>query len=649
MYILKKFKQFLLPLAAAAVITAIIGMGALQRLDRWLQDELFQHQSVTSSDIIIIGIDEDAFDLLGPYNTWDRNIIASALEVLASDPDNKPAVTAIDVLYAGNSSAQADDRLAKAAEALGSVVTATVAEFGESVTWENERAVSIDTSAILHYAQPYEALAEVTEQGHINAVTDSDGVMRHAMLYVEPDGNRVYSMSAQAARIYLEKHGRRLSLPKTVGKGYYYISYTGQPGAFYDGVSIAWLLSGKVPSGYWADKIVLIGPYAAALQDAYITSINKGEQMFGVEIQANLIQSLMEGRFKQETPDRIQLIALFVLLAVTAVLFSRLKLLHSGGVCAGLIVLGIGVPLLLYRAGFVLHPLWLPTGALVLYILALIDHYVRAARERRALALEKERIGAELALAKRIQANSLPKEFPPFPDRHEFDIFASMTPAKEVGGDLYDFFMKDEDHLVLVIGDVAGKGVPASLFMMVAMSLIHHVAMREESPAKALGIVNEEICARNPEEMFVTVWLGILEISTGKLTAASAGHEFPALKSAGGHFELVKDRHGFVIGGMDGVRYRDYELRMEPGAKLFVYTDGVPEATNAAEELFGPERMIAALQSSEDGSPEEVLDAIKRAVQVFVGDAPQFDDLTMLCLQYNGFPDGTFSPAPPPK
>ena len=211
-----------------------------------------------------------------------------------------------------------------------------------------------------------------------------------------------------------------------------------------------------------------------------------------------------------------------------------------------------------------------------------------------------------------------------------------MTPAKEVGGDLYDFFMIDDDHLALVIGDVSGKGVPAALFMMVAVSLIHHVCRGEFSPAKVLQTVNGEICARNPEEMFVTVWLGILEISTGRLTAANAGHEYPALKRPGEPFELVKDRHGFVIGGMEGMRYRDYELRLEPGGKLFVYTDGIPEANDASGALFGAERMVAALRDSEDGSPAQVLEGVQSAVAAFVGDAPQFDDLTMLCLQYNG-------------
>ena len=322
-----------------------------------------------------------------------------------------------------------------------------------------------------------------------------------------------------------------------------------------------------------------------------------------------------------------------ILIALAAmILFLKLPLWQGGAVCAGMAVLGVGAPWLLYQAGWVTHPLWLPVCAAGLYVVALADHYVQAARERQALALEKARIGAELELATRIQANFLPKEFPPFPERKEFDLYASMTPAREVGGDLYDFFLIDDDHLALAIADVSGKGVPASLFMMVADSLIRVTAQGEMSPGKILTTVNRQICARNPEEMFVTVWLGVLELSTGKLTAANAGHEYPALKQPDGSFELVKDKHGLVVGGMDGIRYREYEMQLEPGSKLFVYTDGVPEATSAAEELFGTDRMVEALRGAEDGTPEEILAAVDRTVAEFVGDAPQFDDLTMLCI-----------------
>ena len=249
---------------------------------------------------------------------------------------------------------------------------------------------------------------------------------------------------------------------------------------------------------------------------------------------------------------------------------------------------------------------------------------------------EKERIGTELSLATKIQASMLPNTFPAFPDRTEFDIFATMTPAKEVGGDFYDFFLVDSNHLCMVIADVSGKGIPAALFMMASKIILANNAKMGKSPARILEDTNATICASNHEEMFVTVWLGILEISTGKLTAANAGHEYPVICKPDGQFELLRDKHGFVIGGMDGMKYKEYEVQLSPGAKLFVYTDGVPEATNDQNELFGTERMLAALNEDTGASPESVVQNVRAAVDGFVKNVEQFDDLTMLCMAYKG-------------
>lgn len=249
---------------------------------------------------------------------------------------------------------------------------------------------------------------------------------------------------------------------------------------------------------------------------------------------------------------------------------------------------------------------------------------------------ENSRIETELTMASSIQADMLPNIYPAFPERSEFDIYASMDPAKEVGGDFYDFFLVDDDHLCIVMADVSGKGVPAALFMMASKILLANNAMLGKTPAQILTDTNSSICANNREQMFITVWLGILELSTGKLTAANAGHEYPVLCHANGRFELVKDKHGFVIGGMEGVKYKQYEMQMEPGAKLFLYTDGVPEATNAENELFGTDRMLAALNEKMSATPEEILKNVRRSVDGFVMDAEQFDDLTVLCLEYKG-------------
>ena len=256
--------------------------------------------------------------------------------------------------------------------------------------------------------------------------------------------------------------------------------------------------------------------------------------------------------------------------------------------------------------------------------------------ELEQITAEKERIGAELNIATRIQTGMLPSIFPAFPNRPEFDIYASMDPAKEVGGDFYDFFMVDDDHLVMVIADVSGKGIPAALFMMSSKILINDHALMGGTPAEILERVNKQICANNDAYMFVTVWLGILEISTGKLTTASAGHEYPII-NINGRYELLQDKHGLVIGAMKKSRYKNTEIRLKKGDSIFVYTDGVAEATNANEELFGTERTVEALNAIPDGaSQKEILEGVRAAVDAFVREAPQFDDLTMLGLKYNG-------------
>ena len=252
------------------------------------------------------------------------------------------------------------------------------------------------------------------------------------------------------------------------------------------------------------------------------------------------------------------------------------------------------------------------------------------------ITAEKERIGAELHMATLIQRSILPHNFPAFPDRTEFDLYASMCSAREVGGDFYDFFLIDDDHLGLVMADVSGKGVSAALFMMVSKVILQSCAMLGQSVGETLTKTNDAICSNNQAEMFVTVWFGILEISTGKLTAANAGHEFPALRRAGGEFELLEDEHGFVIGGIAGLKYSEYELFLKPGDKLFLYTDGVPEATDAGEELFGNERMLDALNKDVSASPEKILEEVTQSVNAFVKDAEQFDDMTMMCLEYKG-------------
>ena len=246
---------------------------------------------------------------------------------------------------------------------------------------------------------------------------------------------------------------------------------------------------------------------------------------------------------------------------------------------------------------------------------------------------ERERVSTELRTAAQIQESALPSEFP---DREEFCLYASMTPAKEVGGDFYDFFLIDEGHLAVMIADVSDKGVPAALFMMSAKILLNYRARLGGSPSEILGAVNAQLCQNNDAKMFVTVWLGILDLENGVLQCANAGHEYPVIRGRDGVFRIFKDKHGLVVGALDLSQYRDYEIRMEPGDAVFVYTDGVPEANNAAGEFYGMERLEAALNRTADGDPKTLLQAVQADVDAFTAQAKQFDDLTMLCLEYRG-------------
>ena len=249
---------------------------------------------------------------------------------------------------------------------------------------------------------------------------------------------------------------------------------------------------------------------------------------------------------------------------------------------------------------------------------------------------EKERLSAELDMASRIQNSQLPSLFPPFPDRKEFSLYASMNPAKAVGGDFYDFFMIDHDHIGFVMADVSGKGVPAALLMMVSRVLIKSGLQNGVGPAEALASVNNQLCESNEEDFFVTVWCAVLNLTTGEGVVSNAGHEHPAVRRAGGQYELQIYRHSMPVGTMKDIPFRQHTFQMYPGDSFFVYTDGVAEATSAQDELFGSERMLAALNKDADAQPEQILANVTQAIDDFVDGAEQFDDITMLCVRYNG-------------
>lgn len=255
---------------------------------------------------------------------------------------------------------------------------------------------------------------------------------------------------------------------------------------------------------------------------------------------------------------------------------------------------------------------------------------------KRYIADAAARIDAELAFAKAIQHSALPSVFPPYPGRKEFDIHAAMYTAKEVGGDFYDFYFVDEDTLAFLIADVSGKGIPAAMFMMQSKTLLKSCAESGMSVEQVFTTANGKLCEGNEAGMFVTAWMGLLNVKNGQLTFANAGHNPPLLKRADGSFEYLKSKAGFVLAGMEGIRYRRNELQLHPGDTIFLYTDGVTEATDAGEMLYGEQRLMNLLNHQSVSSAQAVCDAVKADVDAFVGEAEQFDDITMLCLNYYG-------------
>ena len=254
--------------------------------------------------------------------------------------------------------------------------------------------------------------------------------------------------------------------------------------------------------------------------------------------------------------------------------------------------------------------------------------------EVKSITAEKERIGAELDVATRIQADMLPRIFPAYPDRKDMDIFASMDPAKEVGGDFYDFFMIDEDHIGLVMADVSGKGVPAALFMVIAKTLIKNNMQMEKTVEDVLTDSNNQLAENNDELLFVTAWVAVVSLKTGDVTYSDAGHEFALVAHPDGTVEEIHPaKKKMPLAAMEGMAYAKDQFKLNVGDKLFLYTDGVPEAMNADSEQYGMDRLKQVLSDHATEMPEDILQAVRKDVDAFVGAAPQFDDLTMMAFE----------------
>lgn len=512
---MKKFQNersrtLIISLLSSLVLTLLIAAGGvLDKVDLWAQDSWFQSDKALDGEIIVIGIDDKSLEELGPYNTWDRTYMAAALEKLAEDPEMKPAVVAIDTLYIEESTPEADERLANAAEQLGNVVTASFATIGSKVITEGDNTY-FATDAVLTYEEPYDALRDVTTQGHINAMYDTDGILRHALLFVKPEGNTVYSMAYETARIYGEYNGFEVQMPPASSRGNYYVTYSAKPRGYYDGFSFSDLINGRIDPQNYAGKVVFIGPYAKGLQDEYFTTIERSKLMYGVEYQANVVQMILESNYKTEVGKFPQAIVLFVICFLLFLLFQKVGIKLSTVIAAAAAVLSIGIEYVLFNVkiggvGHVLHPLWLPVGILVFYIASIVIHYVKSTLEKRRVTRTFERYVAPEIVSEILKGGT---EALSLGGRTVdiavlfVDVRGFTTMSERLDPEKVVFILNK--YLTMASGCVEATGGTLDKFVGDAMMAFWGAPLPQEDPVMnavktAMGIV--EGCARVSEEL----------------------------------------------------------------------------------------------------------------------------------------------------
>ncbi len=378
-------KALFLMAAAAAVLTFLAALGFLQSADLRVSDLLYQSRAASDGEIVLVGIDQRALEEIGPYDKWGRNIIAQAIEALNESEDCRPAVIGLDILYAGETGEEPDRELSEAAGKYGNVVAACATEFGDVLADSGDGDYVLDKGAVTAFEEPYDALKAAAEQGHINAMLDTDGILRHHMLELElPDGRKVPSLALAAAEKYRVYHGMEAGKkPPVDGENFWYVPFCGRPGDLYGEISVADLLSGDISADYFAGKIVLIGPYAAGLRDGYITAADHAKLMYGVEYQANVVQALLWEDYKKEAGEGIQLACLFLVLLAAAAGFWKRRVRTATALWVILCGGYLGLCRIAYGMGWILHVLWIPVGVTILYGGTLAVNYITEAVEKR--------------------------------------------------------------------------------------------------------------------------------------------------------------------------------------------------------------------------------------------------------------------------
>jgi serine phosphatase RsbU (regulator of sigma subunit) len=496
---------------------------------------------------------------------------------------------------------------------------------------------------------PLSVFAKVIKRsGFVNVKPDDDGIIRRIPLLMR-FGDRIYPslalatvmQAANAQKVFLKLStlgAESLRINDTVipvdASGNLLIRYRGKRKSF-EYISAADLLNDRIDSKKISDRVVFVGTTAIGLKDTYATPLDSLYP--GVEIHAsvadNILHSIYFNRPAWATAAEL-LAALFVGVLVSLVLtWGRPTICLFFLVC-GISILWFGGLEILKRENIFLSPTYplISLGATFAFLSLL--RFRLSEKQTLQITSEMEKIDSELNLAREIQMGILPKVFPPFPEYDEFDIFAHLIPAKAVGGDLYDFFFIDKDHLCFTLGDVADKGVPAALFMVITRTLVKNSAQYSPSPADMMGKINRILCLDNPKTMFVTLIIGILNVRTGELHYASGGHNRPILLRHGGSVHYMKDMSGPALGVVSEVSYKKISVTLETDDAIFLYTDGVTEAMNEKSELFTDERLIEEIRGLQHATVREMITGILQKVRNHSGSRPQSDDIAMMMIRY---------------
>ncbi|MDD7176503.1 MAG: adenylate/guanylate cyclase domain-containing protein [bacterium] len=395
--------------AAGALFAGICASNLMYAQDSFVADALYQHATPQDGQIVLINIDQKSLDALGPFASWGRALMGDVINTLNQDPEQSPAVIALDVLYVGESDdPDGDSYLAEACANSCPVVTACAGTFGSQLVENADGSFYMDDYALIAYDEPYEELRNATWQGHINSMFDADGILRHGIWQIDlPDGEEIPSFHRQIYELYSEQTGQQAeAVPVTDSHYRYYIPFQGKPGAYSDGYSVIDLLNGEIDPSAYAGKIVLIGPYAAGMQDDFATAIDHAGKMYGIEYQANMIDALLHGQTKREAGRAPQVAAVFVVTLLWALLFSRrrLRTVIAGWICT---VAGyIGICVAAYGKGIVLSPLYIPLSVTILFVCSIASGYLRAALEKRRVTATFQRYVAPEIVAELLKEGS---------------------------------------------------------------------------------------------------------------------------------------------------------------------------------------------------------------------------------------------------